>query len=161
MMAPPTIYAPSPYPLVPAPSSYWTGYIPGWTGGPWSLPWFPSGSGVSPSSSGKSGCSGSGGSPILGKHSRDSNLPTEEKLEKCLWIPKTLRIDDPDEAAKSSIWATLGIKPGHNEPVIKGGIFKAFRSDIEGQECTSGSPQLLQANPAALSRSRAFQESIK
>ncbi|MCD7467774.1 hypothetical protein HAX54_005393 [Datura stramonium] len=41
------------------------------------------------------------------------------------WLPKTLRIDDPGEAAKSSIWATLGIK---HEVVdsVGGGLLKAF-----------------------------------
>ncbi|KAI4387798.1 hypothetical protein MLD38_000200 [Melastoma candidum] len=75
-------------------------------------------------------------SPSLGKHSRDENMvkpdnscvvesPTEDNSEKCLWVPKTLRIDDPREAAKSSIWATLGIeddiKTGHSRPSSRTG----------------------------------------
>jgi hypothetical protein len=77
----------------------------------------------------------------------------DEKKEKSLWVPKTLRIDDPDEAAKSSIWATLGIKPG--DP----GSFKPFQSKVESKGQKSDTAQVLQANPAALSRSQSFQES--
>ncbi|CAI9767295.1 unnamed protein product [Fraxinus pennsylvanica] len=58
---------------------------------------------------------------LLGKHSRDGELlkPKKPGSKECLEeknsessvvIPKTLRIDNPDEAAKSPIWATLGIK---------------------------------------------------
>ncbi|BBH06982.1 cycling DOF factor 2 [Prunus dulcis] len=50
------------------------------------------------------------GSPILGKHSRDSNIMDEEKSENRVLVPKPLRVDDPDEALKSPIWASLGIK---------------------------------------------------
>lgn len=73
--------------------------------------------------SSNSSCSGIV-SPTLRKHSRNSNSLKEEKGEKPLWVLKTLRIeiDDPDETARSSIWATLGIKPG--DP----GTFKTFPS---------------------------------
>ncbi|KAI3748020.1 hypothetical protein L6452_10833 [Arctium lappa] len=56
----------------------------------------------------------------------------ENEGERSLWIPKTLRIDDPDhEATKILIWATLGIEnkryvAGHVNG--GGGIFKAFQS---------------------------------
>ncbi|PWA42705.1 DOF transcription factor 2 [Artemisia annua] len=86
--------------------------------------------------------------PILGKRVRDDDL---EKPNNSILIPKTLRIDDPDEAAKSSIWATLGIK---NEN------FKAFQGkskDSKKHQETTNSPTL-QANPAAFSRSLCFQE---
>ncbi|OIW02139.1 hypothetical protein TanjilG_06734 [Lupinus angustifolius] len=106
-------------------------------------------------------------SPTLGKHSRDGNIlsPTSLKekpstetssdnnnSENSVLIPKTLRIDDPGEAAKSSIWSTLGIK---ND----GGIFKAFPSSKGGDKnhVVEASP-LLHANPAALSRSLIFHE---
>lgn len=108
------------------------------------------------SCSGNSGSSGN--TSPLGKHSRDLNSQDEEKHEKSLWIPKTLRIDDPEAAAKSSIWSTLGIKPGKNEPISKGGMFKAFQSPTEGNAERSESNKALEANPAALSRSKAFQE---
>ncbi|PAN31471.1 hypothetical protein PAHAL_5G421900 [Panicum hallii] len=138
-----------PYPLVPP--ALW-GCLSGWPATTWNIPWIRTNGCVSPSSSSNSSCSGNG-SPTLGKHSRDSNPLKEEKKEKSLWVPKTLRIDDPDEAAKSSIWATLGIKPG--DP----GTFKPFQSKVESKGQKSDTAQVLQANPAALSRSQSFQES--
>ncbi|KAL6553020.1 hypothetical protein OROGR_006862 [Orobanche gracilis] len=106
-------------------------------------------------------------SPTLGKHARgdDDDIivgpkgdSTEEETvkesipEKCLWVPKTLRIDDPGEAAKSSIWTTLGIK----NDGVDGGLFKTFRNEMEGGEKARpfGS-----SNPAVLSRSLSFLES--
>uniref|UniRef100_A0A0E0MUA2 Dof-type domain-containing protein n=4 Tax=Oryza TaxID=4527 RepID=A0A0E0MUA2_ORYRU len=143
---------PFPYPLVPP--ALW-GCLSSWPAMAWNIPWIRTNGGcMSPSSSSNSSCSGNG-SP-LGKHSRDSSLPLkEDKEEKSLWVPKTLRIDDPDEAAKSSIWATLGIKPG--DP----GIFKPFQSkgESKGQAASETRPaRALKANPAALSRSQSFQE---
>ncbi|RLN22433.1 hypothetical protein C2845_PM07G05760 [Panicum miliaceum] len=138
-----------PYPLVPP--ALW-GCLSGWPATTWNIPWIRTNGCVSLSASSNSSCSGNG-SPTLGKHSRDSNPLKEEKKEKSLWVPKTLRIDDPDEAAKSSIWATLGIKPG--DP----GTFKPFQSKVESKSQKSDTAQVLQANPAALSRSQSFQES--
>ncbi|XP_072998130.1 cyclic dof factor 1-like isoform X2 [Typha latifolia] len=151
MMAIPGFSAPTvPFPFMP--TSFWA-CLSGWPNGTSNVPWLGSGCGISPSSTtSTNSCSGNG-SPTLGKHSRDSNSQVEEKMEKSLWVPKTLRIDDPDEAAKSSIWATLGIKPG------EGGIFKPFKSKAESKVQTSDATQVLQANPAALSRSQSFQES--
>lgn len=101
---------------------------------------------------------------ILGKHSSDVEAiqPTgthegSKKQRNSVLIPKTLRIDDPDEAAKSSIWATLGIK---NEHSGRGDLFKAFQAkgnEKEKHTATVPSP-MLQANPAAFSRSLRFQE---
>ncbi|KAJ0692345.1 hypothetical protein HanPI659440_Chr15g0584821 [Helianthus annuus] len=98
---------------------------------------------------------------ILGKHPTDSGPDgSHEELKKqrnSILIPKTLRIDDLDEAAKSSIWATLGIK---NEHSGGGDLFKAFQSegkDKKKSKATKPSP-VLQANPAAFSRSLCFQE---
>ncbi|KAL6009637.1 hypothetical protein ACLOJK_000065 [Asimina triloba] len=156
MVAAPAFCAPSiPFPFVPA--SYW-GCVPGWATGPWNVPWVGPNGSISPlSSTSDSGCSGNG-SPTLGKHSRE-NIDGEEKQEKSLWVPKTLRIDDPDEAAKSSIWATLGIKQDENKPLTKGGIFKAFQPSSEVKSHSTDAAQVLHANPAALSRSQTFQES--
>ncbi|KAK8919109.1 Cyclic dof factor 2 [Platanthera zijinensis] len=132
----PAFCAPTPYPFVPA--SFW-----GWTGGPWNLSWAGNFNGVSsPSSSTSTGnCS-----PALGKHSREA--------EKSLWVPKTLRIDDPDEAAKSSIFATLGIKL---DECCK---FRAFQSNAARRNA-SDAVKLLRSNPAALSRSQSFQETTR
>ncbi|KAK1294408.1 Cyclic dof factor 2 [Acorus calamus] len=147
-----------PFPFVPA--SFW-GCMSGWPNGPWPMPWAAPNGVVSPSSSSNnSGFSGNGlGSPTLGKHSRDGNPPGEEKGEKSLWVPKTLRIDNPDEASKSSIWATLGIKHDPKEPFGKGGMFKAFQGSADRKDHASDAAHVLQANPAALSRSQTFQES--
>lgn len=142
-----------PWPFVPG--TYWAG-PPGWGGGTWNVPFTalapPTTGGLSsPSSSG-----GSCGSPTLGKHSRDI-ASVECKRDGSLWVPKTLRIDDPGEAAKSSIWTTLGI--GNKcDSITSGGIFKAFQSKTEEKDLAKTSPQGLHANPAALSRSMAFQE---
>ncbi|GMH31165.1 hypothetical protein Nepgr_033008 [Nepenthes gracilis] len=72
-------------------------------------------------------------SPILGKHSRDGNTlksfaskdvdaVVRKGSESRVLVPKTLRIDDPTEAAKSSIWATLGIKNEKGDS-INSGVF--------------------------------------
>ncbi|KAH0458596.1 hypothetical protein IEQ34_011410 [Dendrobium chrysotoxum] len=133
------------------------GCMTNWPNGAWSAPWLGS-NGVSSTSlpNSYSGCS-TNGSPVLGKHSRNSDLQGEEKFERFLWVPKTLRIDDPDEAAKSSIWATLGIKPGESDK--QGGIFKGFQSKTQIRADIPDAAQVLQANPAALSRSKTFHES--
>ncbi|CAA6664523.1 unnamed protein product [Spirodela intermedia] len=96
--------------------------------------------------------SGVGAAPALGKHSREDGHghPKEESSEQIhrescrLWIPKTLRIHNPEEAAKSSIWA------------MAGGVFKPFEHPKMG---IRSSASLFHANPAALSRSLNFQES--
>ncbi|KAL7617224.1 hypothetical protein Lser_V15G00508 [Lactuca serriola] len=102
-------------------------------------------------------------SSILGKHSREGELMSPNGFEEAkkqkssVLVPKTFRIDDPDEAAKSSLWLTLGIK---NESIRTGGIFKAFQTKVEENKKhhdITTSP-VLQANPAALSRSLCFQE---
>lgn len=148
------------------PPPYWGCAVPG----PWNVPWIipptPSQSHTPPNSGSNS--------PTLGKHSRDDltlkPVNTDETSEKernperCLWVPKTLRIDDPGEAAKSSIWATLGIKnerEGDSMGGGGGGLFKAFQSQSKGDEKAQGpeTSTVLQANPAALSRSLSFHES--
>lgn len=139
---------------------------PYWVPGSWNVSW------IAPPPSSPNGAAPSSGpnSPTLGKHSRDENSAKSSKgekepqkennPEKCLWFPKTLRIDDPGEAAKSSIWATLGIKNGNDDSVSAGGsLFKAFRSKGDEKNHTLGSCPVLQANPAALSRSLNFRES--
>lgn len=110
------------------------------------------------SSTSNSSCSVNS-SLALGKHSRDANSQAEETKEQSLWVPKTLRIDDPEEAAKSSIWSTLGIRLGKDKPNIRDGIFKAFQSKSDSSSPTSDADQILKANPAAFSRCQSFQES--
>lgn len=143
------------------PPPYWGCAVPG----PWPVPWVIPQTGHTPPSSGPN-------SPTLGKHSRDDNvlnladkeegLEKEGSSEKSLWVPKTLRINDPGEAAKSSIWATLGIKNDRVDSVGGGGgLFKAFQSGSKGDEKArvQETSTVLQANPAALSRSLSFHES--
>jgi hypothetical protein len=73
-------------------------------------------------------------------------------------VPKTLRIDDPSEAAKSSIWATLGITNEKSSSINGGGLFKGFQSKSEDRNYMAGTTSVLQANPAAFSRSLNFHE---
>ncbi|KAJ9560053.1 hypothetical protein OSB04_005213 [Centaurea solstitialis] len=135
----PTV-CPAGYPSMPMPfypSPYWN-YIP----------WLPN-QNMQPSSDLNSF--------ILGKRSREAesispNGSEEPKKQKSsVLIPKTLRINDPDEAAKSSIWSTLGIK---NESLGTQGLFNAFQTKNE----ESINYPVLHVNPAALSRSLCFQE---
>lgn len=93
-------------------------------------------------------------SQILGKHSRE----TESTDENNLWFPKTLRIDDLSESAKSSIWSALGIKNQKND-IIKGKVvFKSFESNENDEQYVRDNSLVLQANPAALARSLNFRE---
>lgn len=147
-------FCPSAFPPMPFyPPPYWNGAMP------WNFPWnFPTQS--SPGSNSNS--------PTLGKHTRDGEMVNQSENERSLGtstvlVPKTLRIDDPDEAAKSSIWTTLGIKKGDSKS--KGGGFfnslqqsKKVVDNSNSHNIMDASPEL-QANPAALQRSMNFQES--
>ncbi|KAJ8772991.1 hypothetical protein K2173_028168 [Erythroxylum novogranatense] len=154
----PPAFCPPGVPMSFYPSAYWNCVIPG----TWNIPL------LSPQSSSSSNQNVSCTSPLsttLGKHPRDGDAPKPESLEKeepskhrngTVLVPKILRIDDPSEAAKSSIWATLGIK---NESLSGGGLFKAFQpKNVEKKHVTETS-SVLCANPAALSRSIKFHES--
>ncbi|CAJ1975295.1 unnamed protein product [Sphenostylis stenocarpa] len=128
----------------------------------WNIPWFPAHSQHHAAPSQRSPGSGPN-SPTLGKHSRDDDVAKQEHLHEepsrqrngSVLVPKTLRIDDPSEAAKSSIWATLGIK---NECVSGGGMFKGFQSKKDEKDHVVETSPVLRANPAALSRSLNFHE---
>lgn len=160
-VSPPAFCPPGyPMPFYPA-AAYWGCAVQG----TWNMPWLPQ-----PSSPNQTAPSSGSNSPTLGKHSRDENSlkqtsseeeepPKEKNAERCLWIPKTLRIDDPGEAARSSIWATLGIKNDKADSISSGGLFKAFRSKGDEKNHVAEASPVLQANPAALSRSLKFQES--
>ncbi|CAL5367803.1 unnamed protein product [Camellia sinensis] len=155
-------FCPPGFPMPFYPPPYWGCTIPG----TWNVPW------VTPPSSSPNHIAPSSGpnSPTLGKHSRDENMLKQTKSgeedpqrennpERSLWIPKTLRIDDPGEAAKSSIWATLGIKNDKVDSVSGGGLFKPFQPKGDDKSHVSETSPVLQANPAALSRSLDFHES--
>ncbi|KAL6192773.1 hypothetical protein ACLB2K_033859 [Fragaria x ananassa] len=158
---PPPAFFHSGFPIsfYPAPP-YW-----GCTGpGSWNVPC------NSPPSSTISHCGTSSGpnSPTLGKHPRDGDILHQASSQKeessrqnksgCVLIPKTLRIDDPSEAAKSSIWETLGIKNEKGNSINEGGIFKSFQSKADERRQVVEQSSVLQANPAAFSRSLNFHE---
>lgn len=144
-----------PMPFYPAPPP------PYWNGGaiPWNIHWVPPTcppAQTSPSSNPNS--------PTLGKHSRDGEMLRTSENEKgsgnpTVLVPKTLRIDDPDEAAKSSIWTTLGINKEKGDSTSKGGFFNSlhFKKGEERAQKKEAS-RALKANPAALCRSISFQE---
>jgi hypothetical protein len=156
--SPQTLYPPG-FPMSFYPNPFWNCGVPG----NWNVPWFTSQTSatttpMSPNTSPKS--------PTLGKHSRDEddNINKQDNLQKeespkqrngCVLVPKTLRIDDPNEAAKSSIWETLGIK---NEGMSRGGMIKAFQSKNDGKKHHVQTSPMLLANPAALARSLNFHE---
>ncbi|XVE90245.1 hypothetical protein DITRI_Ditri20bG0063300 [Diplodiscus trichospermus] len=156
MVAAPGFCPPNiPLQFVPA---YW-GCMPLWAAGGENMSVSGSSGCLSPSSStSNSGCSGNGSS-TLGKHSREANFVEEEQSEKCILVPKTLRIDDPNEASRSPIWATLGIKPNQKDPLRGDKSFNAFESKAEGKDHVADGSHILEANPAAISRSHTFQES--
>ncbi|KAK9669225.1 hypothetical protein RND81_13G117100 [Saponaria officinalis] len=114
-------------------------------------------------------------SPTLGKHTRDGEIKSPSHNNKIsrttkttatstspstVLIPKTLRIDDPDEAAKSSIWTTLGIKKDKGDPNVRNGFFNSLKSKGEKKnDCeVENTAALFKANPVALCRSFSFQE---
>lgn len=93
--------------------------------------------------------------PTLGKHSRDGlENNKKESDNNSVLIPKKLRIEDPNEAAKGSNWLTLGIKSG-------GAFFNGFASTGgDKNHVVEAASSVLKANPAALSRSFVFHERI-
>ncbi|KAG8649887.1 hypothetical protein MANES_08G152100v8 [Manihot esculenta] len=151
-------FVPPNIPLQFVPASYW-GCMPVWAARTGNKSLNGSNGCSSPSSSTSTSCCFGNGSPNLGKHSRDSNLMNEDKAENCILVPKTLRIDDPNEASKSPLWATLGLKLYEKNPVPKGTIFKTCEIKADGKGHASEATHILEANPAALSRSHTFQES--
>ncbi|XP_016445331.1 cyclic dof factor 1 [Nicotiana tabacum] len=143
---------PAAFPMPFCPPPYWNCNVPG----PWSIPWLA----PPPTTANQNGSGSSPNSP-LGKHSRDGDLlrpnnPEGQKnSEGSVLVPKTLRIDDPDEAAKSSIWSTLGIS---YDSVSRGGLFKGFQPKSSEKDHPATTSPVLQANPVAFSRSLSFQE---
>ncbi|KAF5470195.1 hypothetical protein F2P56_010722 [Juglans regia] len=144
--------------FLPLPVPYW-GCMPSWDARKWNKQLVRSNGSPSVSSStSNSSCSGNS-SPILGKHSKDANSLAEETKEQSLWVPKTLRVTHPEEAAKSSIWSTLGIEPDKEKSSVRGGIFKASQSKSNTNSHTSDADKVLKANPVAFCRCQSFQES--
>lgn len=140
------------YPVPVHPATYWTYGAPN----PWNVPWVST---PSPTATNQKGNGSDPNSP-LGKHSRNGELlkPSDSlgaKLSESILVPKMLRIDDPEEAAKSSIWETLGIK---YDKISREGLFKALQSKNGGKKLSASPSPVLRANPAALSRAMSFQE---
>jgi hypothetical protein len=110
-------------------TSYWGCTVPG----AWNFPWQ-----AQPSSPNGANPNSSPNSPTLGKHLREDNIfksnedgRKESREEKCLWFPKTLRIDDSGDLEKSSLWTTLGIKNNNTDSVSSGRLFNAFPSKCD------------------------------
>ncbi|CAM6124988.1 unnamed protein product [Calypogeia fissa] len=161
-----------------------------WTGVPWPMPglsWSPAGWGPPPwpiapwalnpaaavgrspsiPTGGASGVPspvpcpiGTQGSSALGKHGR----PFEgggSASDGTVWAPKSLRMADPEEAMRSSVWRILGV--GSHPELMPASTFKAFQPKSDSKKAPDGDQQTVQttlhANPAAMSRSMYFQES--
>ncbi|CAK9234809.1 unnamed protein product [Sphagnum troendelagicum] len=101
---------------------------PGWGGG-WTvpMPWAAAAAQAAASTANGSVLPGTT-MPVLGKHSRE--WPEGRRVDGALWAPKTLRIDDPKDAARSSVWNALGM-PNPPESVLSGSKFKAFQLKAE------------------------------
>ncbi|KAA0053853.1 cyclic dof factor 3-like [Cucumis melo var. makuwa] len=86
-------------------------------------------------------------SPTLGKHLRDTNsLAEDEKSEKCVVVPKTLRVDNPSEASRSPIWTTFGIHPYPKENISKGSVFETSETtNADSKGHFRDTPQILEA----------------
>ncbi|KAK2381028.1 cyclic dof factor [Trifolium repens] len=164
---PPPAFCPPNYPLAfyapVTPPAYW-GCVPP----PWNMPCISSESAsVNHSDSAHSSVPYS---PTLGKHSRDGNIITSvnsqkenpdkehNNTESSVLTPKTLRFDDPNEAAKSSLWSKLGINNDKANSINGGGMFNGFQSKGKEMNHSVEASPLMYANPAALSRSRTFHE---
>ncbi|XP_065856223.1 cyclic dof factor 2 [Euphorbia lathyris] len=160
---PPPPFCPPGFPMPFYPTAaYWGCAVPG----AWNMPpWVPQASCPNPN---QTAPNSGPNSPTLGKHSREESTAKqsndgeesvkEKNAERSLWIPKTLRIDDPGEAAKSSIWTTLGIKHDKADSINGRRLFKPFESKSDEKNHTDETSSVLQANPAALSRSVKFHE---
>ncbi|QCD97202.1 cyclic dof factor 2-like [Vigna unguiculata] len=148
---------PSSIPLQLVPPSCWSGTTL-WNAGTGAMS-IGSNACLSPSSSTSNSCCSGNGSPTLGKHCRDTVFADEEKSDKCVLVPKTIRTDASNEASKSPMRAALTIKPDQHNSLSNGDVLKKI-DPKEGKDRVLGASQILEANPAAISRAHAFQESI-
>lgn len=86
----------------------------------------------------------------IAKHSRDEDSMEAATPKKRVIVPKTLRVNDPNDALKSTVWEALGIKPR---------VAKPLETGTTSNDYPLNAPPELEANPAALCRSQTFQES--
>ncbi|XP_051183098.1 cyclic dof factor 1 [Lolium perenne] len=161
-------YAPSPayftsnvaIPFYPAPAAYWGCMVPG----AWNTPW-------QQQSQSQSGSSPSAASPVSTvsscfqsrKHPRDGDEERNANGNGKVWVPKTIRIDDVDEVARSSIWSLIGIKGDKVGTDDSRGckLARVFYPKDAAKTTTHrviNSSPFLKGNPAAQSRSVSFQE---
>ncbi|CAN6299481.1 unnamed protein product [Urochloa humidicola] len=184
---PPYSCAPSPayfssgiaIPIYPVAPGYWGCMVP--APGAWSLPWPaavqppppPQGLSSPTSTTAPSVSLSSSGaeSLTLGKHGREvdegrSGAGAHGSGNGKVWAPKTIRIDDADDVARSSIWSLIGIKgdkqkqddADHGVGHKLGAVFGPKREAAKPAMITTSSPTLLHTNPVALTRSVTFQE---
>ncbi|WOG88847.1 hypothetical protein DCAR_0208082 [Daucus carota subsp. sativus] len=153
----PSVYPVSFYP----PPPYWGCMVPN----SWNMP-YPS---QQPSSPNHPALRSSPNSLTLGKHSRDGGMlrPSQpgmgDPLNKKdpirrLLVPKTLRINQSIGAAQSSKWPTLGIKTGNTDSGTGASLTNAFLPRATKKNHIMETSQVLQANPAAMTRSSNFHE---
>lgn len=128
----------------------------GW-GGSWTVPWvapFAAAAAVAAAAAATAAASTPDlRNTVLGKHPREQGEVDNEKV----LVPKTLRIDDPGEAARSSIWSTLGIGR-RSDTLAAGGIFGDFKSKAESRKDNDLNARTRSSNPAGRDRSLLFQE---
>lgn len=123
-----------------------------WTSA-WSMPWGP----AAAAGAVVAAAAAATASSTARKHRLESSQ-VGSGAEGCLWVPKTLRINDPDEAARSSIWTTLGLGDGPGSLAMGRVVTKAFRCKSETKDGDESTTQSRHSNPAAMSRSMAFNE---
>ncbi|KAF8720488.1 hypothetical protein HU200_023733 [Digitaria exilis] len=159
-------------PIYPAAPGYWGCMVPG----AWSLPWpvqqplpQPQGQGISSTTAPSVSSSEHDESLTLGKHPREvdeGRTSAGHGNGGKVWAPKTIRIDDADEVARSSIWSLIGIKAAgdtknqddadHDGGHKHGTVFEP-KSEGKKTAMITSSP-LLHVNPVALTRSVTFHE---
>uniref|UniRef100_A0A0E0EXL6 Dof-type domain-containing protein n=1 Tax=Oryza meridionalis TaxID=40149 RepID=A0A0E0EXL6_9ORYZ len=157
------------YPVAPA---YWGCMIP--PPGAWSLPWPATvQSQAISSSSPPTSAAPSVSSFTLGKHPREGGGDHEARDHHGnghgkVWVPKTIRIDNADEVARSSIRSLFAFRGGDkaddNEDNGTGAhklattVFEPKRDSKTAKHPAITSLPLLHTNPVALTRSATFQE---
>ncbi|KAG8088274.1 hypothetical protein GUJ93_ZPchr0010g7673 [Zizania palustris] len=144
-------------PVYPAAPAYWGCMVPG----AWSLPWLVQPQSQALSSPTRAPPASSGpNSSTLGKHPREG---ADEGRDGHGNGKVTIRIDNADEVARSSIRSLFGFK-GDNEEADTGvrhklaTVFEPKRDAKTAKHTMITSSPLLHANPVALTRSATFQE---
>lgn len=155
--APGGMWGSFPWPCMPP--AMWDSPPFNWTSA-WSMPWGPAaavGAVVAAAAAATAAGAATPSSSTAQKHRLESSQ-VSSRAEGCLWVPKTLRINDPDEAARSSIWTTLGLGDGPGSLAVGGVVTKAFQCKSETKDGDESTTQSRHSNPAAMSRSMAFNE---